>query len=83
MKIDYRKSGSFIGKLYISNGMKEIDYRISLNLWNITSNKLKGSFKYFCRMFTKICPVNHVSSVLLSLSVVELLQNGFLYLALS
>ena len=31
----------------------------------------------------KICPVNHVGLALLSLSVVELLQNGFLYLALS
>ena len=53
MKIDYRKNGSFIGKLYISNGMKGIDYRISLNLWIITSNKL---FQIFLQNVHKDMP---------------------------
>ena len=52
-------------------------YRISLNLCSITSNILKGSFRYFYRMFMKICSVNHISLALLYLSVVELLRNRF------
>ena len=56
MKIDYRKSGSFIGKLYISNGMKEIDYRISPNIYiyiYITSNKLTNIFAECSRRYTQ------------------------------
>ena len=43
-----------------------MNYQTSLKLYSITSHKLNRSFKYFCRMLTKICPVNHISLALSS-----------------
>ena len=81
--MDNRTGGSIIKQLYISNVLRSIDYQISLQFSNITLNKVNGYFRYFCRMFMNICSVNHISLALLSLSVVELLQNRVLYLTLS
>ena len=59
-------------------------YLCSTNYW--TDPKLCGtalytlnrSLKYFCGMYMKLCQVSLVSLVVLSFSVVELLQYGYL-----
>ena len=45
-----------------------------------TLYRLNGYFRYYCGMCTKIYQINRANLVLLCLSVVELLQNGFLFL---
>ena len=60
---------------------RSVNNRTSLKLYTTTSHRLYGSLRYFCVMCTKLCQVNHKSLVLLSLSMVKLLQNWFVYLA--
>ena len=58
-----------------------VNKRTSLKLYTTTSHRLNRSFRYFCVMCTKLCQANHKSLVLLYLSMVQLLQNWFVYLA--
>ena len=50
------------------------NYRTDPKLCGTTSYTLNKSCKYFCRMYMKSCQVSLVSLMVLSFSVVELLQ---------
>ena len=56
------------------------NYRTDPKLCGTASYTLKRSFRYFCGMYMKLCQVSLVSFVVLSFSVVELLQYGHLCL---
>ena len=55
------------------------NYRTDPKLCGTASYTLNRSFKYFCGMYMKLCQVSLVSFLVLSISVVELLQYGYLY----
>ena len=55
------------------------NYQTDPKLCGTASYTLNGSFKYFCRMYIKLCQVSLVILVVLSFSVVKLLWYGHLY----